>query len=103
VVRAAARNHLPDGIIRAAKRGFPVPLDRWFRGDGRQWLEQYAPEPSDEVLNEVYVRRLMDQHRRGADHSTRLWLVLAFQVWRHHVLGAAPAETSADLSSGRLA
>jgi asparagine synthase (glutamine-hydrolysing) len=103
VVRAAARNHLPDGIIRAAKRGFPVPLDRWFRGDGREWLEQYAPEPSDDVLNGVYVRRLMDQHLRGADHSTRLWLVLAFQVWRHHVLGAARAETSADLSSGRLA
>ncbi len=103
VVRAAAREYLPDGVIRAGKRGFPVPLGEWFRGYGRQWLEEYAPDASDEVLDGTYVRCLIERHLRGADHSARLWLVLAFQVWRRHVLEVTRAGGSADLSQGQSA
>jgi asparagine synthase (glutamine-hydrolysing) len=97
VVRAAAREYLPLEVLRAGKRGFPVPMAEWLRDYGRQWLEEYAPDPTDELLDGPYVRQLIDRHLGGADHSARLWLVLAFQLWRRHVVEAAREEYSADL------
>jgi len=82
VVRMAARGRVPDEVLRGPKRGFLVPLALWLRGPGQPWLEEYAPRADEEPLDRGYVRRLMREHAAGIDHTDRLWLILAFQVWR---------------------
>ncbi|OLC07782.1 MAG: hypothetical protein AUH41_09750 [Gemmatimonadetes bacterium 13_1_40CM_66_11] len=82
VVRMAARGRVPDEVLRGPKRGFLVPLASWLRGPGQPWLEEYAPRADEEPLDRGYVRRLMREHAAGIDHTDRLWLILAFQVWR---------------------
>jgi asparagine synthase (glutamine-hydrolysing) len=100
LVKAAAQEHLPASITQAKKRGFLVPLARWLRGEGRPLVEAYAPEHGDALLNGGYVRRLIDEHVAGRDHTARLWRVLAFQIWRRDVLhgATAPAHISASTS-----
>lgn len=84
LAKRAARGRLPDSIIDASKRGFLVPMARWFapQGRARTMLEDRLPGMDEDLLDPGYVRRLLDEHASGRDHTTRLWTVLAFELWR---------------------
>ena len=77
--------YLPREIIYRAKKGFPVPIARWFRGplferirdillDSRTLRRGYfRPE---------YVRRVLERHRAGSeDLSRRIFSLLALELW----------------------
>ena len=98
LVRLAAERVLPRSITHTKKRGFLVPLTRWLRDRGQDILGEYMPESDDSLVSATYVRRLLDEHRSGRDHTARLWRVLAFQVWRQELL-AASADTPAAVAS----
>ena len=89
LVRLAAERVLPRSITHTKKRGFLVPLTRWLRDRGQEILGEYMPESDDSLVSAAYVRRLLDEHRGGRDHTARLWRVLAFQVWRQELLAAS--------------
>jgi asparagine synthase (glutamine-hydrolysing) len=97
LVRLAAERVLPRSITHAKKRGFLVPLTRWLRDRGRDIFGEYMPESNDSLISSAYVRRLLDEHRGGRDHTARLWRVLAFQVWRRELV-AAPADVRAAVA-----
>jgi asparagine synthase (glutamine-hydrolysing) len=86
LVKRAAERVLPRSITHAQKRGFPIPLAKWLRHDGREMVEAYLPRADDDLLNATYVRRLVAEHQSGIDHATRLWRIVSFQVWRRDVL-----------------
>ena len=87
LAKKCARGRLPDQIIDASKRGFLVPMTRWFRrgGPAFEMLADRMPAADDDVLDRVYVERLLDQHGK-VDHGVRLWTVLAFQLWRESLV-----------------
>ena len=97
LVRLAAERVLPRSITHTKKRGFLVPLTRWLRDRGQEILGEYMPESDDSLVSAAYVRRLLEEHRGGRDHTARLWRVLAFQVWRQELL-AASADTPAAVA-----
>ncbi len=86
LVRRAAERVLPRDITQARKRGFTVPLGQWLRTAGRDMLHAYLPASDDGLLHAGTARQWLDEHMQGIDHSGRLWRLLAFQVWRVHVL-----------------
>jgi asparagine synthase (glutamine-hydrolysing) len=83
LVRAASAAHLPAAIVEGKKRGFPVPLARWFRlPEGQALLESYALRNLEDAgLRREYPRQLFAEHMAGRDHSWKLWKLLAFAVW----------------------
>ncbi len=97
LVRLAAERVLPRSITHTKKRGFLVPLTRWLRDRGQEIFGEYMPESDDSLISAAYVRRLLEEHRGGRDHTARLWRVLAFQVWRQELL-VAPADTPAAVA-----
>jgi asparagine synthase (glutamine-hydrolysing) len=97
LVRLAAERVLPRSITHAKKRGFLVPLARWLRDRGEEIFREYLPDSDDPLVSSTYVRRLLDEHRGGRDHTARLWRVLAFQVWRREVV-ASPAGAAAAVA-----
>jgi len=88
LVRAAAQRHLPPAIGQGRKRGFPVPLARWFRLPiGRDILHTYAlQDMRDAGLRRDYPHQLAEEHARGHDRSARLWRLTAFGVWLREVV-----------------
>ena len=87
--RAFARD-LPAEITRRTKRGFGVPLARWFRGELRPLaydtlLDTRARQR--DLFRPEAVQRLLDDHVAGrADHGHRLWCLLMLELWlRTHV------------------
>lgn len=85
VLKDAVADFLPPELLSRRKRGFGVPLDRWFRTDLKQFLEQNLCA-SDARLNRWIspegVARLVREHERGAaDHGNTLWTLLTLEVF----------------------
>ncbi len=84
LLRKLAARHVPASIINLPKRGFGVPIGRWFRGQHHQTLRDYLTAPALDGLgiDRKEVSRYLDEHRQGrADHSHRLFALLQLSLW----------------------
>ncbi len=94
LLKRVARRLLPAEIIDRKKQGFPIPIERWLRGEAAGLMQDLL---SDETLRRrdffepVYVRRLMQQHLSGyCDHSTELWGLMSFEMWQRQFIDQPP-------------
>jgi len=81
--RIAAR-YVPSEVIYRSKMGFAMPLPQWFRGKLGEMLEEMLEESiafSEGWIQVEPVRKYLQEHRRGQDYSTKLWLVLWLELW----------------------
>lgn len=90
LVRAAAAARLPLSLRDPEKRGFPVPLARWFREPlGRKFLEdQLFVGIHGSALTREGLLEPLKQHADGRDRTGVLWRLCAFRVWENHTLPA---------------
>jgi asparagine synthase (glutamine-hydrolysing) len=82
--RRAIQGIVPDFVLSRPKRGFEVPLGRWFRGPLRHRIEALR-NPSPELRQYIDVRatrRLVSEHAYGRrDHSALLWRLIVLDCW----------------------
>jgi asparagine synthase (glutamine-hydrolysing) len=96
ILKQAFADLLPQSIMRRPKMGFGVPLAAWFRRELRDYARQVLTDP--QALSRGYfrpeaVRRLLDEHERGAwDHSHRLWSLLFLELWQREWMTRADIE-----------
>ncbi|MGI8873780.1 MAG: asparagine synthase (glutamine-hydrolyzing) [Egibacteraceae bacterium] len=85
VLKAAVGDLLPPEIVNRPKRGFGVPLDRWFRADLRNYVAATLGAPDARVkhhLDPEAVDRLIAEHGSGAgNHGHALWTLLTLEVF----------------------
>jgi asparagine synthase (glutamine-hydrolysing) len=85
VLKAAAAGLLPREILRRRKRGFGIPLDRWFREDLSGYVSLTLGSRDSRVrqyLVPAVVDRILNEHGSGArDHGQVLWLLLTLEVF----------------------
>lgn len=85
ILKKAMAKHLPQSILGRDKRGFAVPIGRWFRKELRQMaidvlLDSRALKRS--VFDGEAVRTLLDEHVSGRmNHSRRIWQLLMLELW----------------------
>jgi len=88
-LRRAFAADLPDVVARGGKRGFGVPLARWFRGDLRDLAGDVLTR--SELVRPDAAEALLSEHvSGGADHGHRLWCLLMLELWRRRY-ASAPA------------
>lgn len=91
MLKAVLARYLPPSITDRPKAGFAVDLGGWLRSDLRRWADDLLdPEQlrADGYLDPEVIRETWDHHRKGrADLHERLWPVLVFQQWLHHIPG----------------
>ena len=79
------RDLRPREILHRRKRGFGVPLDRWFRTDLASYVEGTLCSSSAHVnqhLNTAAVADLVAEHQAGAaNHGHALWTLLTLEVF----------------------
>lgn len=84
LLRNLAARHLPMQIIDLPKRGFSVPIGRWFRGSLKDALKDRLTDGTLQRLgfDPSRVNHYFDQHTAGrADHSHRLFALLQLSLW----------------------
>jgi asparagine synthase (glutamine-hydrolysing) len=85
VLRNILRRYVPDALIDRPKMGFGLPLDRWLRGELREWAESLldpAVLRDQGWLDGRQIRARWDEHLDGsARWQYHLWAVLMFQAW----------------------
>ena len=85
VLRDAVADLLPAEILRRGKRGFGVPLDRWFREDLAAYVNSALGSPEARVkchLAAEPIDEMLAAHAQGrSDHGQTLWMLLTLEVF----------------------
>jgi len=84
-LRALLAQSLPPEITNRPKQGFRVPLTSWFRNelaaDVKSRLLDHS-NPATGAIAKSDVEALLQDHIAGnAEHSVRIWALLALQSW----------------------
>ena len=80
---------LPREVMARPKRGFAVPLDRWFRSELREYTRDLLFKPGQEHpwFDQHALASLFQEHlEQRADHSARLWCLVMLELWRREWL-----------------
>jgi asparagine synthase (glutamine-hydrolysing) len=92
--REVIRPWVPEAVLTRPKRGFGVPLRRWFAEQMIGWardilLDERSAQRGWTTRQEVAA--LLRQHENGSrDHAKRIWALVCLELWaRHHVDGQA--------------
>jgi asparagine synthase (glutamine-hydrolysing) len=83
ILRKAAEGIVPDHVLHRKKLGFPVPIRHWLKNEMYDWAKNIINESAtDHFINKDVLYRLLDEHcSNKADHSRKIWTVLAFMIW----------------------
>lgn len=85
VLRAAVADLVPAEIASRPKRGFGVPVDRWFREDLRLYIAATMGGPDARVKRHLMpeaIDKLIAEHDSGArNHGQALWTLLTLEVF----------------------
>jgi asparagine synthase (glutamine-hydrolysing) len=92
VLRAAARNLLPERILSRPKVGFRVPVGKWFRGPMRDFLASHL-QGAASMTRAYYDPKVLDRkladHWSGRQNSEKLlWALLNLEIWHRHYVQA---------------
>lgn len=85
IFKKALEGFLPDETLRRTKKGFGVPLERWFKNELKNYLKSILL--SEKSLNrglfkKEEVERLIELHSRGkANYAHHLWALLTLEHW----------------------
>jgi asparagine synthase (glutamine-hydrolysing) len=85
VLKAAVADLVPSEITGRAKRGFGVPLDRWFRDDLRSYLGSTLGAADARVKQHLVpgaVDELLAEHDAGSrNHGHAIWTLMTLEVF----------------------
>lgn len=98
--RAVIRPWVPAAVLDRPKRGFGVPLRRWFEEGLITWARDILLDPRSQQRGWTITREvtaMLDQHAAGSrDHAKRIWALVSLELWaRRHLDGANRARACA--------
>jgi asparagine synthase (glutamine-hydrolysing) len=86
LLKKLAERYFPKNFVYRPKMGFGVPLADWLRGSLRHTLEATLRDRDAMApLDAGVVRKTLDEFlNHNVNHSSRLWALLMFGLWRRH-------------------
>jgi asparagine synthase (glutamine-hydrolysing) len=85
LMRRALRGVVDDAVLARQKAGFNVPMPIWISGPLRELFRDVLAGTAVSragLVQPIYVERLFQEHdARRADHSFRLYALLALHIW----------------------
>ena len=93
ILKRAMRDKLPADILGRSKKGFGIPIAKWFRSDLKPLVQDTFSEPrirQQGIFKPEAITRLLDEHLRGTrDNRKQLWTLFMFQLWHESYLGGS--------------
>jgi asparagine synthase (glutamine-hydrolysing) len=91
--KRAMRGLVPDEIIDRPKRGFAIPLGRWFRGGLSTFVRDLllsAKSRSRGIFDPKYIESLLAFHDKGRELDLHIWTLISFELWCRTFLDRQP-------------
>ncbi|MGQ0720927.1 MAG: asparagine synthase (glutamine-hydrolyzing) [Candidatus Eiseniibacteriota bacterium] len=77
ILRRTVARQLPEALLHAPKRGFAVPLGRWFQGDDFVRRTEELARRNRIGIDARVLGEIVDKNRRGEEnHGELLWQLL---------------------------
>ena len=98
--REVIKPWVPAAVLTRPKRGFGVPLRRWFHGRALAWAREILTDPRTQQrgwTRSSQTAALLRQHEAGSrDHAKRIWALVCLELWaRAHLDGSRGSHTRA--------
>lgn len=94
LLKRIARSLLPSEIVERPKKGFGVPLARWFRGELRAFTEDLLLDgrlARRGLFRQAAVDQLVREHVTGvSDWNRELWALVMLESWYRMFIDARP-------------
>lgn len=88
ILKKCLKNKLPKEIIQRKKKGFGIPLAKWFKKELRTYLMDYFSYSRIKyahIFKPEGIQRLVCDHLDGKrDNRKKIWTLLMFESWRDH-------------------
>jgi asparagine synthase (glutamine-hydrolysing) len=85
ILRQAGRKLIPDAILDRPKVGFRVPVNEWFQGPLKEYLNDHlrsAGSMTRDYYDHQVLDRMLDDHMGGKqNHEKLLWALLNLEIW----------------------
>ena len=85
LLKQIMKDKLPKQIISGKKKGFSIPLNKWFKQDFNSLFDKYLSSDTIKkqgIFDHTFINRLINNHNYGkVDNSKTLWSIIAFQIW----------------------
>ena len=87
ILKEAFRSYLPGKLFKRAKKGFEVPLMKWFKGELRGLIENdllsddFIEEQQIFNVNEVRMLKKKLYSANPGDAQAQVWSMIVFQWW----------------------
>ncbi|HIJ65345.1 MAG TPA: asparagine synthase (glutamine-hydrolyzing) [Candidatus Hydrogenedentes bacterium] len=92
LAKRAVKDLVPAALLAQRKRGFAIPIQRWFRKELRGHFKDVALAEdaySGKFLERDAIRSLFDIHlARKEDYGHHLWALLMFEHWLRYAEAA---------------
>ena len=86
---------VPPAVLARPKRGFGVPLRRWFEEGLIGWAREILTDPRSQQRGWTRPREvatLLAQHeQRTRDHAKRIWALVCLELWARQHVDRTPA------------
>src|SRR5438552_15891106 len=84
IFKKAMEGILPNEILHRPKRGFAIPLGRWFRGQLSPYVRDLLLSRTSRqrgIFRKPYIERLIEMNDRGRPLDLQLWTLITFELW----------------------
>ena len=94
LLKKLARKYLPDEIVDRPKKGFGIPIAKWFCGPLKKEINEIITDPNSFIntyFNQNITSRLLDDHlTQKSDNRKLLWTLFVLENWikNNHFMGS---------------
>ena len=84
ILRKAASKRIPEAWYKRPKKGFPVPIIKWFREEKYYNLAKdlFNKDFTKEFFDQNKLNKMLDEHYKGKkNHCRKIWTVYVFLIW----------------------
>jgi asparagine synthase (glutamine-hydrolysing) len=102
ILKAAMAPWLPPELLDRPKMGFGVPIDAWFRGELKEFMQDIIASTKFRqrgIMRPTVVEHLFNDHVAGtASWHYQLWNVVMLEMWFRAFIDTRPA-SKVDVAS----
>ena len=84
ILKESFKHLLPPDVITHKKRGFGVPLSKWFRGDLKNYSYDVLMDNNhlNNFLDKKQIKKILDNQNKGVrDFSSKIWSLIVLNEW----------------------